>query len=221
MNGDGTYSISLGRFATGSKAIEVRAYFDNLTFRTGRSGTATSADMNFITNDQVVSGISANMNLMPRGNLNLCPTNGGTNTNGLALTLQAQGLPFMKSINTTNSNMALRWSSNGVHCRDAADTVFEPFYASAFNVSSHRKFKENIEEFKDNVLEKIKNTPVRKYRLKEAAADQEQIGLILDEAPEDLKSQDGETLQLYKTIGYLWKAVQELTAKIEGLEHGL
>ena len=65
-------------------------------------------------------------------------------------------------------------------------------------------------------MEKIKKTPVRKYNLK---ADQtEQVGLIYDEAPEELRSKDGETLQLYDTISYLWKAVQELTAKVEALE---
>lgn len=211
------YNMAVGRFATGSKAIEMRSYFDNLTFRTGRSSTATSADMNFITNDQVVNGISANMNCMPRGWLNLCPNNGGLNTQGLqCLLVIATGQPALRSINTGISNYMVKWGSNGIHARNWDDSAFAPFYGSAFQVSSHRKFKENIQEFGESVLEKIKKTPVRKYTLKETQ--EKQMGLIYDEAPEELQSKDGETLQLYDTISFLWKAVQELTAKVEALE---
>src|SRR5436305_935934 len=70
MQDSSLYNLAFGRFTAGSKAIEIRSYFDNLTIRTGRSASATSADFNLITNDQVVAGISANANLMPRGWLN-------------------------------------------------------------------------------------------------------------------------------------------------------
>ena len=154
------YNLAIGRFATGSKAIEMRSYFDNLTFRTGRSSTATSADMNFITNDQVVNGISQNINLLPRGWLNLCPNNGAVNTAGVQCLLTVVGgFPAFRSINTGVSNMMLKFASNGLHSRDHDDTVFEPFYGSAFNVSSHRKFKENIQEFGDRFWKKSKKPP--------------------------------------------------------------
>lgn len=219
MNDVNTYHLALGRFTAASKAIEIRSYFDNLTIRTGRSATATSADFNIITNDAVVNGISQNINLNSRGNVNLCPNNAGLNTQGLqALLVIATGQPALRSINTGISNYMVKWASNGIHARDHDDTVFAPFYGSAFNVSSHRKFKENIQDFTDSVLEKVKNTPIRKYQMKEAETNAEQIGLVYDEAPEELRSEDGETLQLYKTVSYLWKAVQELTAKVEELQ---
>lgn len=211
------YNFAVGRFGAGTKAIEMRSYYDNLTIRTGRSSAATSADFNVITNDQVVNGISANINLNARGWVNLCPNNAGLNTQGLqTLLVVTGGFPALRSINTGVSNYMVKWASNGIHSRTWGDDAFAPFYGSAFNVSSHRKFKENIQEFSGTVLEKIKKTPVRKYKLKDTK--QEQIGLIFDEAPEELKAKDGETLQLYDTISFLWKAVQELTAKVEALE---
>lgn len=213
------YNLAFGRFTAGSKKIEIRSYYDDLTIRTGRATGATSADFNVITNDAVNAGISSNINLMPRNAIRLSPNNAGANTQGLeCLLVIATGQPAFRSINTGVSNMMLKWASNGLHARDHDDTVFEPFFGSAFNVSSHRKFKENIREFSDSVLEKVKNTPIRKYKMKEAKNNTEQIGLVFDEAPEELRSDDGETLQLYKTVSYLWKAVQELTAEVEALK---
>jgi len=213
------YNMAIGRFATGSKAIEFRSYFDNLTIRTGRSSTATSADFNLITNDQVVNGISANANLMPRGWLNMCPNNGGLNTAGLqCLLVVATGQPALRSINTGVSNMMVKWASNGIHARDHDDTVFEPFFGSAFNVSSDIGFKEDIKDFSDSALDHVKNTRVRKYRLKnDKPEERDRIGLIRQEAPDQIHAGE-ESLDLYQMTSMLWKAVQELSAKVEELQ---
>lgn len=217
MNGDGTYSLAWGRFITGSKAIEMRAYFDNLTFRTGRSGTATTADMNFITNDQVVAGISANINLMPRGVVNISPNNGGTNNNGVQCILNSAGQPVFKSINAAIANCSLKWGSNGLYSRDQNDVNYTPVYASAFNVSSDISFKENVEDYDESALDHIKNTKVRKYNLKNDNLNNARIGLIRGEAPPQLQADD-DTLDLYQMVSMMWKAIQELTATVETLQ---
>lgn len=89
------------------------------------------------------------------------------------------------------------------------------FNGTAFNTTSARKFKENIRDFSESVLEKVKNTPVRKYKLKSDG--RQHIGLILDEAPEELRA-DEEHLQVYDMISYLWRAVQELTVELEAVK---
>lgn len=218
MNGDGTYSIGLGRYATGSKAVEMRAYYDNLTFRTGRSGTATSAEMNFITNDQDVAGILQNINLMPRGNVNICPANGGTNTNGVAATLNAAGQPCFKAINSSISNASLKWGSTGLYVRDQNDANYQPIFSSAFNVASDMSFKTDVQDYSESALDHIKNTKVRKYKLKnDNPQTPDRIGLIRDEAPQQLQTEDS-TLDLYQMCSMLWKSVQELSAELDSLK---
>jgi hypothetical protein len=219
MQDPNTYNMAIGRFVTGSKAIELRSYFDNLTLRTGRSSAATSADLNIITNDQVVAGISADINLMPRGSIHLSPNNGGTKTNGLECLLTVTGgFPAFRSINTAVSNYMLKFASNGVHSRDSQDTVFAPFYGSAFNVSSAGEFKDNIVDYQDSALEQIKKTKVRKYKLKEDdPTTPDRIGLIREEAPAQLHAED-DTLDLYQMVSLLWKSVQELSAQVTLLQ---
>lgn len=212
------YNLALGRFTAGSKKIEIRSYYDDLTIRTGRATGATSADFNVITNDAVNAGISQNINLNARGNVNLCPNNAGLNTQGLqTLLVIATGQPALRSINTTVSNYMVKWASNGIHSRDHDDTVFAPFFASAFNVGSDIGFKENVSDFSDSALDHVKNTRVRKYRLKsDKPEERDRIGLIRQEAPDQLHAGD-ESLDLYQMCSMLWKAVQELTEKVEGL----
>lgn len=218
MQDDTYYNLALGRFVTGSKAIEMRSYFDNLTFRTGRSATATSADMNFITNDQVVAGISQNINLMPRGVVNISPNNGGTNNNGVQCILNAAGQPVFKSINAAIANSSLKWGSVGLYVRDQNDVNYTPIYSSAFNVASDVAFKTDIADYSESALDHINKTKVRKYKLKnEDPKSPDRIGLIRDEAPEQLQAEDS-TLDVYQMCSMLWKAVQELTEQVQQLK---
>lgn len=213
------YNLAFGRFGAGTKKIEFRSYYDDLTFRTGRATGATSADFNIITNDAVNAGISANINLNARGWVNLCPNNAGLNTQGLqTLLVVTGGFPALRSINTGVSNYMVKWASNGIHARTWGDDAFAPFFGSAFTVSSEREFKKDIRDYDQSVLSSVKNTPVRSYKLKtDKDQDENRIGLIRDEAPEQIKSESG-TIDLYSMISVLWKAVQELTEKVEGLQ---
>ena len=212
------YNLAFGRFTAGSKAIEIRSYYDNLTIRTGRSTAATSADFNLITNDQVVAGISANANLMPRGWLNLCPNNGGLSIQGVQTLLTVTGgFPAFRSINTGVSNMMLKFASNGLHSKDHDDTVFEPFFGSAFNVSSDVSFKENISDYSESALDQVKATRVRKYNLKDKPNERDRIGLVRQEAPDQLHAGE-ESLDLYQMCSMLWKSVQELAEEVQQLK---
>ncbi len=213
------YNLAMGRFATGSKAIEIRSYFDALTIRTGRSNLNTNADFNVITNDQVAAGVSAKIQLMARDVINICPQNGGLNTNGIQALLSATGsFPTFKSINTGISNTSLKFASNGIHSKTADDASFQPFYASAFNVGSDMRFKDDVQDFEESALDHVKATKVRKYKLKtDRADDPERIGLIRQESPKQIQG-DEDTLDLYQMCSMLWKAVQELSDQVATLK---
>jgi len=212
------YNLAIGRFNTGSKGIEIRAYQDNLTIRTGRAAGAVSADFNVITNDQVTAGINQRVQLMPRGVINLCPQNGGLNTNGLQLQLTAAGNPALMSINAAISPTLLKFGSNGIQSKSQNDVDFMPFFASAFNVTSDISFKNNVEDYAESALDHVKKTKVRKYRLNsDRDTDPDRIGLVRHEAPAQLKG-DESTLDLYQMCSMLWKSVQELSDQVEQLQ---
>jgi hypothetical protein len=108
-----------------------------------------------------------------------------------------------------NSDITITCNTGG---QVRANTAFN---GTAFNTTSARKFKEDIQTFTGSVLEKIKNTPVREYTLKSDG--QKHIGLILDESPKELQADD-EHLKIYDMVSFLWKAVQELTAELESVK---
>jgi hypothetical protein len=108
-----------------------------------------------------------------------------------------------------NSDITITCNTGG---QVRANTAFN---GTAFNTTSARKFKEEISDFNEKVLDKIKNTPVRKYKLKSDG--RQHIGLILEESPDEIKA-DSEHLQLYDMVSFLWKAVQELNAELESVK---
>jgi hypothetical protein len=121
-------------------------------------------------------------------------------------------------INYGNSKLKLMNDGSALQARNAADTAFIRMDAASFNVGSKREFKENIQEKTESVLEKIKGTKAYSYNLIEDVEKAQHLGLIYEEAPEELKGTEN-TIDLYAMNTMLWKAVQELTAKIEKLEN--
>jgi len=211
------YSYALGRFTSNSNKVEFRAYVDDFTIRTGRKVGATSANLIFITNDQVNAGIQQDIKFLSRGAVKLCPNNGGLDTNGVNVFLNAAGMPVLQSINTGISNTSLKFASTQLQARDAADANYITIGAAGFAVQSERSAKNSIELFEENVLDTIKQTPVRSYHLNTDKPEQDKrIGLVLDETPPQLQH-DEHTLDLYSMTTMLWKAVQELTKKVEEL----
>jgi hypothetical protein len=211
----GTYSMAMGRFVGGSDKIELRSYMDSLTIRTGRQAGNTNSDLNLITNDTSTAGVSADINLQARGgSIKLNPNY--IAGNGLNVNLNSASMPTITSQNTAISNIQLKFGSTTLQVRDAGDTVFQGMVASAFTVNSEREYKKGIRSFSDSVLNQIRETPVRKYKLNQDQDDDpERIGLIRDESPEQITKDD--TIDLYQMCSMLWRAVQELTNKVEEL----
>lgn len=100
-----------------------------------------------------------------------------------------------------------------------ADGAFRPIAASAFNVNSERKVKENIVDFKDG-LTLVDNLKVRKYNRKadlKNGINKEEVGLILDESPDEM-SVEGVGINLYPTLAIALRAIQQLSEKVKILE---
>ncbi len=86
-------------------------------------------------------------------------------------------------------------------------------------VSSDRKLKDNINEVSVNALEKLKKVRFysydRKEKINEKAALHIKMGIMADEAPDEILNQTGDAVDLYSYSSFLAKAVQELTEKLE------
>lgn len=88
--------------------------------------------------------------------------------------------------------------------------------------TSLERIKKNISKFTKNATDIINNSDIYEYNLKsDKDEDKKMIGFIIGEGyrtPDEVVSKEGQAVELYSAIGILWKAVQELSARVEQLE---
>ena len=88
--------------------------------------------------------------------------------------------------------------------------------------TSLESIKKNISKFTKNAIDIINNSDIYEYSLKsDKDEDKKMIGFIIGEGyrtPNEVISKEGQAVELYSAIGILWKAVQELSARLEQLE---
>ena len=88
--------------------------------------------------------------------------------------------------------------------------------------NSSEKIKDDIEPFMADALGIVKNTVIYEYRLKtdkKKGFERKRCGFVIErETPEMIISQDKESIDLYSSLGILWKAVQELSAQVKELK---
>ena len=86
--------------------------------------------------------------------------------------------------------------------------------AANFRVSSQRKFKSDIKPLDDGALDIVNKTNIKSYTKNGVS----EIGVIADEAPNELLSDDGKFINIYDYTSVLYKAVQELSAQVKELQ---
>ncbi|MCW0953241.1 phage tail protein [Weissella ceti] len=94
------------------------------------------------------------------------------------------------------------------------DSAFLPIRASQFAVNSVRSAKTDIQAFEEDALDIVNRTQIRQY----TKAGETEIGVIADEADTAILSPDEKGVSLYDYTSVLYKAVQQLTKKVEMLE---
>ena len=82
--------------------------------------------------------------------------------------------------------------------------------------------KKNITKFTKNATDIINNSDIYEYNLKsDVDTDKKLIGFIIGDkyrTPAEVIEKNGQAVELYSAIGILWKAVQELSTRVEQLE---
>lgn len=87
--------------------------------------------------------------------------------------------------------------------------------AANFRVSSQRKFKSDIKPLDDGALDIVNKTNIKSYTKNGVS----EIGVIADEAPNELLSDDGKFINIYDYTSVLYKAVQELSAQVKEFQN--
>ena len=129
----------------------------------------------------------------------------------------------------TNGYMRASIESNG-------DAKFGNIYSNGSLVTSDRKKKTGVKKLSGTFLEKVRGSAVYRYRLKQDMIPEENaknlkgksvgtknelVGLMYDEAPEEIRreTESGDkAIDLYGMVSVLWKAVQELSDKVDSLQ---
>ncbi|MFL2019665.1 phage tail spike protein [Weissella hellenica] len=87
--------------------------------------------------------------------------------------------------------------------------------AANFRVSSQRKFKSDIKPLDNGALDIVNKTNIKSYTKNGIS----EIGVIADEAPSEVLSDDGKFINIYDYTSVLYKAVQELSAQVKELQN--
>ncbi len=97
-------------------------------------------------------------------------------------------------------------------------------YAGSWFSASSKEYKTNIEPFSEgdyaNVLEEITKTKVVRYNLKEndPFSKKKHIGVIAEEAPDEIVSEDKKAIAYSEYLGFLLAAIKAQGMKISELE---
>ena len=129
-----------------------------------------------------------------------------------------------------NSNsieiLASPWDASRIGMMDSSNNYTE-ILASGITTpkltqTSLESIKKNISKFVKNATDIINSSDIYEYNLKsDKDTDKKLIGFVIGEnyrTPEEVISKEGQAVELYSAIGILWKAVQELSARVEQLE---
>ncbi|MGV3265637.1 phage tail spike protein [Cytobacillus pseudoceanisediminis] len=116
----------------------------------------------------------------------------------------------------------IKWlsSSDTIQIRSSSDGAYGTLQA-IISDASDRRLKRNILPYEESALEKVLATPIYTYNMIGHEDSKLFMGMIADEAPEDIVIK-GETpdipdgINLYQMSSMLWKAVQEINEKLLG-----
>ncbi|MDZ7370207.1 MAG: hypothetical protein ONB12_03450 [candidate division KSB1 bacterium] len=104
-------------------------------------------------------------------------------------------------------------------------TTYIPIRASSFPTGSLAEYKQDIHEWQESALEKIRSATIYEYRLKsevEAGKNRWRQGLVIGDGfstPEGVI--DGDGVEQYLMNAWSWKAIQELADEVDRLKQAI
>jgi phage minor structural protein len=135
---------------------------------------------------------------------------------------QASGAnPFIKG-SAGDGAMIKFITDDSIQLRNHTDTDYANLAVKTLTEVSTKGSKKNIVKVLDEYLDGVLSTPVYRYHYNDEDDNEyKHLGIIYDESPPEIVNPNGEGIHPYAMTTYLWKAVQELTRKVENLESKL
>ena len=170
---------------------------------------------------QIYGGLNTTGNINVGGNLNA-----GSNFVQGSL-IHNSGYMHINVFNTTSSHyssaasstqrgeMYFSGTSNNrvifvARTNDGA-TVSTSVQAGSFPTSSSIKYKEAIEEYREDALQKIMQTGIKTYRFKGHDVGARKVGVIIEHGvPDEIVETTRDAIDSYSMVSMSWKAIQQL-----------
>ncbi len=109
-------------------------------------------------------------------------------------------------------------STSDFEFRNGGDTGWATV-KGIWSAQSERGAKKRIKKVEGRYLDRVKSANTYEYLYKDEDESRKQrLGLIVDEVPDEIKTEQGDAVDIYAMTSYLWKAVQELSEQVEYLE---
>lgn len=165
----------------------------------------------------------------PGGN-NVIDMRGNSDTGEGEVTIQrgtSEGSEYVFIADSNSTNLynknKIEFSTGG-YARASIENngaYFSNLFSNGIQVTSDRAKKSSITKLDKPALDQVKETPVYQYKLTEDDTANKHIGIMYDEAPNEIRRVDNsgnKTVDLYGMVSLLWQAVQELNDKIDALQ---
>ena len=150
-----------------------------------------------------------------KGSLNYYSTVSTSETRGIRF--KANHILAIDTYRNGAGNLYLSAYARGeVRITNRDGDQYAPIAASNFRVASQRSLKSDITDLKDGALNVVNSVKIHEYTKSGVS----EIGVITDEVPDLLKTNDGKAISLYDYTSVLYKAVQELSQQVKELQDG-
>jgi hypothetical protein len=197
-----------------------------LTVRRDINGAGRLEGATFIPSNLTLTGnITANGYVVPNSNPPVTVASNMTLNGNISLGGRLNGAFFSQTAEghvrvetgLLGTMLKILDSTDGAQIRNGFDNAFHAIRASAFNVGSSIEIKEDLEIF-DGALEKLLSINVQKWKYKDDIKNEIHIFPIAEYLPDYLLNQElsgDKVVDLRDTIGFLWRAIQELVSKFD------
>lgn len=185
------------------------------------SGTITSSNAIITGGKITVGGSQSQSNLTVVGDWLTSNTQNNVQPGAVRIRTSSKilaSMEILKHNSATQGGIILSCEDSSATTNIFATEIITP----KLTQTSLESIKKNISKFTKNATDIINNSDIYEYNLKsDEDTDKKMIGFVIGDnykTPTEVISKEGQAVELYSAIGILWKAVQELSARVEQLE---
>lgn len=141
-----------------------------------------------------------------------------TSTSGRVNLISKAGITLTCGSGTTAKTVSVA-PSGDLSCPSDVNAYNGTVWAKKFETFSAREMKENIVQISPDALKNISN--MKFYTYDYITGGKAEIGVIADEVPKEILSENAKAIDNYAFVSYLARAVQQLNDKVDALSKEL